>query len=226
MKSNVVNTSHVVIFILLQITSGGSCLQNKTIINLHQHIFKNYVKDVRPVMNVKTTTNVTYRVAFRSLLALETRDQKFTVGAILKATWTDEFLTWDPDEYNGIKKFNAPITTIWTPDITLIENADIGFESTKPGTRAQIYSDGTIIWYAPVIYTVSCKIRVRWFPYDTQVCDMVFVSWSYDGFGINLEPERSPDDTLNRYDDAHNCVRRLFEYHCLSYHRHFIFTTH
>ena len=52
-----------------------------------------------------------------------------------------------------------------------IYSADVGFERYKPDTRAQIYPDGTVIWYAPVIYTVSCKIRVTWFPSDTQVCD-------------------------------------------------------
>ncbi|XP_072014908.1 neuronal acetylcholine receptor subunit alpha-9-like [Amphiura filiformis] len=45
----------------------------------------------------------------------------------------------------------------------------------------------------------SCNVRVRWFPFDTQVCEMLFLSWSYDGFGINLEPERSADASQNRY---------------------------
>ncbi|XP_072021464.1 neuronal acetylcholine receptor subunit alpha-2-like [Amphiura filiformis] len=119
-------------------------------------------------------------------------------------TWEDEFLRWNPNDYNGIDTFNVPITSIWTPDITLSDNADIGFERTKPDTRALISSDGTIIWYAPVIYMNSCNVRVRWFPFDTQVCEMLFLSWSYDGFGINLEPERSADASQNWY--AHNGV--------------------
>ncbi len=77
-------------------------------------------------------------------------------------------------------------------------SADDGFERIKPGTRAQIYWDGTIIWYAPVIYKSSCNIRVQWFPFDTQVCDMIFLSWSYNGLKVDMEAERSADAAQNR----------------------------
>ncbi|XP_072021489.1 neuronal acetylcholine receptor subunit alpha-6-like [Amphiura filiformis] len=101
-------------------------------------------------------------------------------------------MKWDPDDYDGIKRFNAPITSIWTPDIVLRDSADS--EITKPNSRAQIFFDGTIIWYAQVIYTASCNVKVRWFPFDTQVCDMIFLSWTYDWLEINLEPGKSADD--------------------------------
>ena len=77
-------------------------------------------------------------------------------------------------------------------------SADVGFESYKPDTRAQIFSDGTIVWYSPVIYTSPCKIRVTWFPFDTQVCDLTFVSWAYDGLLLDLYPEKSADASSNR----------------------------
>ncbi|XP_072014971.1 neuronal acetylcholine receptor subunit beta-2-like isoform X2 [Amphiura filiformis] len=106
-------------------------------------------------------------------------------------------MKWDPNEYDGIKHFNEPITSIWTPDIVLRDIANNEYdEKTKTDTRVQIYSDGTIIWYAQVIYTAFCNVKVRWFPFDTQVCDMIFLSWSYSGFEINLIPGKNVD---NRY---------------------------
>ena len=57
-----------VIFITLSpIDSYG---QNGTLVDLHNYLFKSYVKDVRPVLNCSTVTNVTYRVALRSLLSM------------------------------------------------------------------------------------------------------------------------------------------------------------
>ncbi|XP_072021495.1 uncharacterized protein [Amphiura filiformis] len=187
-------TIYSVPFILLQLFSFACCATNTTMLDLHHHLFKNYVKDLRPVIHTKTATNITYRMIIRSLLALETREQTFTVATELKTSWTDEFLKWDPNEYGGIKRFNAPITSIWIPDIVLRDNVDN--EKTKPNMRAQIFSDGTIIWFAQVIYTALCKVKVRWFPFDTQVCDMIFESWTYRWIEINLEPEISED---NRY---------------------------
>ncbi len=33
--------------------------------------------------------------------------------------WRDEFLTWNADDYNGIKQLHVKASSIWTPDITL-----------------------------------------------------------------------------------------------------------
>ena len=42
----------------------------KTTTDLHHDLFRNYVKDVRPVIDPRTTTNVTVSVTFRNLLEL------------------------------------------------------------------------------------------------------------------------------------------------------------
>merc|ERR1712010_182853 len=41
------------------------------------------------------------------------------VNAWLKATWKDYRLSWEPVEYEGIKKLNLPAEMIWRPDISI-----------------------------------------------------------------------------------------------------------
>ena len=41
-------------------------------------------------------------------------------------------------------------------------------------------SEGQVTWYAPVILTTSCKVNVRYFPFDRQHCQLRFASWIYD----------------------------------------------
>ena len=41
------------------------------------------------------------------------------VNAWLKATWKDYRLSWEPVEYEGIKKLNLPADMIWRPDISI-----------------------------------------------------------------------------------------------------------
>ena len=83
--------------------------------------------------------------------------------------------------------------------MNLFFSAGDGFEIYKPDTRAQIYPNGTVVWFVPVIFTASCKMRVTWFPFDTQVCDLKFLSWGYDGLAIDLHPEQSADASWNRF---------------------------
>ncbi|XP_072041536.1 neuronal acetylcholine receptor subunit alpha-3-like [Amphiura filiformis] len=63
----------------------------------------------------------------------------------------------------------------------------------KADTVAQLYPDGTVIWYVQTIYTSTCKMHVRWFPFDVQVCEMRFLSWAYNGLEIDLQQENSLD---------------------------------
>ena len=50
-----------------------------------------------------------------------------------------------------------------------------------------VYSDGTITQTPPGIFTSSCPIDIKWFPFDDQFCELMFGSWTYDGTKIDLQ---------------------------------------
>lgn len=35
--------------------------------------------------------------------------------------WTDEFLVWDPEEFDGIKEISLSSDAIWIPDVIVSE---------------------------------------------------------------------------------------------------------
>ena len=72
------------------------------------------------------------------------------------------------------------------------------FERYKPESLVEIHDDGTIYWYVLAIYTGQCPAKVEWFPFDTQVCKMRFLSWAYNGREIDLFPDYSIDATQRR----------------------------
>ncbi|XP_072046606.1 neuronal acetylcholine receptor subunit alpha-5-like [Amphiura filiformis] len=60
-------------------------------------------------------------------------------------------------------------------------------------------STGKVTWYVPTMFVSGCAIRVTWFPYDIQVCDMTFGSFGYTGKEIEFIPETGTDTNQNRY---------------------------
>ena len=72
------------------------------------------------------------------------------------------------------------------------------FERYKEDTVARVYTSGLVVWLTPAIYTSSCLIRVRYFPFDTQVCTMKFGSWGLTGAEVDIFPEESIDATQDR----------------------------
>ena len=65
-------------------------------------------------------------------------------------------------------------------------SADPAFDGSYP-VNMVIYSDGTVEQLPPGIFTSSCLINIRWFPFDIQSCPLKFGSWTYDGTKIDLK---------------------------------------
>ncbi|KAK5964609.1 Neurotransmitter-gated ion-channel ligand binding domain protein, partial [Trichostrongylus colubriformis] len=60
---------------------------------------------------------------------------------------------------------------------------------------------GDMLWVPPAIYKSSCIIDVEYFPFDEQVCTLVFGSWTYNENEIKLEVEHEMAD-LSEYEPS------------------------
>ena len=97
-----------------------------------------------------------------------------------------------------LNKVNILCHTMTVYQCFLFSSADPDFERYRPNSIVALYYDGTVIWFTPAIYTVICRVRVKWFPFDVQKCEMVFGSWGYNGYEIDVYPEDSVDATTDR----------------------------
>ena len=50
---------------------------------------------------------------------------------------------------------------------------------------------------APMMITTACSIKMRWFPFDRQTCDITFTSWAYQMSKIDLYVRESAAGTSN-----------------------------
>ena len=64
-------------------------------------------------------------------------------------------------------------------------------------TNIVVYSDGRCAWVPLGLFISTCKIDIRWFPFDDQYCSLKFGSWTYDGNKINLTAKDTKIDTSN-----------------------------
>ncbi|CAG5115247.1 unnamed protein product, partial [Candidula unifasciata] len=94
--------------------------------------------------------------------------------------WHDFQLVWNPEDYGGIMMIKISHTHVWVPDVVLFNNADGKFEvSYNPNCVVRF--NGDVNFIPPAIYTSSCTIDVRYFPFDQQECEMKFGSWTFEG---------------------------------------------
>ena len=53
-------------------------------------------------------------------------------------------------------------------------------------TNAIVTSDGEVLWMFPAVANTYCNLDVRHFPFDEQKCELVFISWTYNGNKLNV----------------------------------------
>jgi len=51
----------------------------------------------------------------------------------------------------------------------------------------KIYANGSCLWFREFRLSVShCDIDITWFPFDSQVCELIYESKNYDSSNLNI----------------------------------------
>ncbi|XP_032230356.1 neuronal acetylcholine receptor subunit alpha-2 isoform X3 [Nematostella vectensis] len=151
--------------------------------------FRGYNKNVRPVEDKSMPVEVKFGIAYTQVVDLIEKDQVLISNIWVRMNWNNHLLRWNASEYGGIDKLNISPTLMWLPDIVLHNNAE---ENVPAGTlyqfktKVQLFNDGLCVWYAPTIIQSGCNIDITYFPFDDQLCELKFGSWTYNGLEVNI----------------------------------------
>ena len=85
---------------------------------LRNDIFCKYDRFSRPRSNPNTPINVTIRMDLQ-YIEINERADKLILSNWFMYNWDDEFLKWDPSQYDDMEKIQIPATNIWVPDIVV-----------------------------------------------------------------------------------------------------------
>jgi len=175
---NISGSSYVFILILFfKLACGSYVVAKKLYIDLM--LKSGYNKLIRPVLNRTDKIDVKIGIKFSQLIDVDERLQYMTTNMWFKQEWTDPNLSWDPTNYENVTEIYVPAESIWHPDIVLYNNADGVYQLTMK-TKAMLSWDGTVKWRPPASLKSSCRMDVRYFPFDEQKCVMRFGSWTYN----------------------------------------------
>ncbi|XP_048582678.1 neuronal acetylcholine receptor subunit alpha-2 isoform X2 [Nematostella vectensis] len=106
--------------------------------------------------------------------------------------WNNSLLTWDPALFGGLDILHVSAKDVWVPDILLFYNVDEQDQTaggrTTYKTDVIMYSNGTNKWRSPALLKSICKIKVKFFPFDSQTCKLKFGSFSHDITTLDMSP--------------------------------------
>ncbi len=53
-------------------------------------------------------------------------------------------------------------------------------------TNTIVSPNGAVLWLYPALIKTYCTLNVKYFPFDSQNCDIVFVSWTHSGEQLDI----------------------------------------
>ncbi|MEE6484665.1 hypothetical protein FKM82_013972 [Ascaphus truei] len=151
-----------------------------------------YRKGVRPVHDWRRTTMVYIDVMVYAILGVDEKNQVLTTYIWYRQFWVDEFLTWDPTEFENVTQISIPTEKVWIPDILINEFVDVGKSPDIP--YVYVNHEGRVQNYKPIQVVTACSLNIYNFPFDLQNCSLTFTSWLHTIQDINVSLWRTPEE--------------------------------
>ncbi|KAK9542383.1 hypothetical protein VZT92_000252 [Zoarces viviparus] len=177
---------NLLLFLAVTAVTVKVSLQGPEQSRLYKDLMAGYNPLVRPVSNDSQSLTVKLGLTLMQIMDVDEKNQVLTTNIWLQLFWDDSYLQWDPSAYPGVSNVRFPDHLIWKPDILLYNSADERFDATFH-TNILVNSSGSCSYIPPGIFKSTCRIDVRWFPFDVQRCELKFGSWTYGGWSLDLK---------------------------------------
>uniref|UniRef100_A0A3B4CD09 5-hydroxytryptamine receptor 3A n=1 Tax=Pygocentrus nattereri TaxID=42514 RepID=A0A3B4CD09_PYGNA len=174
-------------FAVKKLGSNTGRFANVTLVRLSEFLSAGYKKGVRPVKDWRDSTMVAIDLMVYSILNVV-----FLMSPVKQ--WTDEFLVWNPEDFDDVKKISMPTANVWVPDIVINEFVDVGKSPDIP--YVYVSNDGLVQNYKPIQVVTACSLNIYNFPFDVQKCSLTFQSWLHTINDINITLMRSPEEVM------------------------------
>ncbi|XP_069803357.1 5-hydroxytryptamine receptor 3A-like isoform X2 [Dendropsophus ebraccatus] len=182
--------------LLLLVTCSGQERSTKhsnlTQVRLLDTLLDGYKRDLRPVKNWKNGTTVYIDITVYSIFAVDEKDQLMSMYCLYNRYWIDEFLRWDPLEYDNITLISLPSSTVWVPDVLIAEFVDS--EITSNRNFVYINYTGLVNYQKPIRMSSICIFYIYFFPFDQHNCTLTFQSQLHTIEHINVSMWRKSED--------------------------------
>jgi len=129
---------------------------------------------------------------------IDTQNGIISIDANIDLWWYDYRLNWNNTNTHDIDCVYVESSWVWTPDITLFNQADGNSIPPKP---VKLYSDGLIHLSTKGYLKATCLLNLDLYPFDNQTCSFTFASWNYlsELLILKVQPAQFEDDDDDYY---------------------------
>ncbi|KAJ8389161.1 hypothetical protein AAFF_G00123670 [Aldrovandia affinis] len=141
----------------------------------------------RPGTDWRRPTVVHLDMYLYAILQVIEKTQTFTPFIWVYLRWNNELVSWNPGEFCGISQVAVPTEFLWRPDLGIMEHIE-EMDKIFMMPYLHISHHGMVTLEDGFRVISTCKMDVYKFPFDTQSCDITFISGIYTDRDLRLQP--------------------------------------
>ena len=154
---------------------------------LHSDVFTGYNKNLLPLNVLDKPVIVQCSLNLISLNNFDEISGQMDMTVAFTFSWNEERIQWKVENYGNISSITVPLNNIWRPPIYLINAAHSIMEIGDEGVMVRVDNNGKATWNPGQVLKFTCSVYVKYYPFDIQKCEMMFVTWSYISSEVELE---------------------------------------
>jgi len=196
--------------LLLLLTTSALANQREAENRLMGSLLANYNPLFIPMQNSSVPIVVNMETMLKKIVEFDYEKGILTSMVWLDFQWMDDYLQWNPEEFEGITQIQLPPNKVWTPDIFLFNDVTghFGDELMRSRPYLVIENNGDVRWIPPLVLKTICEHEDQ-----GETCDLKFGSWVYNAGDLDLRPVMDTMDLegytgSSIWDLAHTSVTR------------------
>nr|XP_029720322.1 neuronal acetylcholine receptor subunit alpha-10-like isoform X2 [Aedes albopictus] len=139
---------------------------------LKKDLLVNYDRNARPTQHYNVT-NLDLKITIRHV-DIDEENSIFSMYGWVKMGWLDTRLTWNPEDYGGLRSVVFPSYYLWDPEMNMhsmtLESTGSSFIGTA---NVRVSADGMHNCTERLSFKSFCEMNFRRWPFDTQHCSVV-----------------------------------------------------
>ncbi|XP_005106749.2 neuronal acetylcholine receptor subunit beta-3-like [Aplysia californica] len=111
------------------------------------------------------------------------------LNVYFKLVWTDELLTWNPEDHSNISVITPYSDSIWMPSINqgnTLSDEMVHLVALDDAFPVLLNSDGQVTWTPPAQLHTTCTLDMTKFPNDQHACTFFILLNSYPADQVYL----------------------------------------
>ncbi|XP_060594243.1 neuronal acetylcholine receptor subunit beta-3-like [Ruditapes philippinarum] len=169
------------------------------------HLFNEskYNKILRPLQNQSNKIQVNITKYLKRVEYFDITTGEALISAFFEISWKDEYLTWDPLRYGGIKSIQLPKGKFWQPEFKLMSGLrNDAFSIYSNGVfPALVEYNGDVIMVSGGTYDTRCDVDTTLYPFDIHHCNFNIIVSNYGANELIIHSPSSNIDELEENDE-------------------------